>query len=333
MRKRYIVLSVLLAAASSSQAQQDMQFSQYVFNGLILNPAYAGYKTDLYMNSTYRQQWSGMPGSPQTAFISLDAVVRPRDEKIGLGGFVSWDRLGAQESISAKGIYSYRIPLDHTGTRRLCLGIGVSVTQYSLDGTALLYVDPNDPVLPSVKVSTIVPDADFGVYYYTPNFYAGISALDLFALNHEREIYYSGGNSATTFQKSPHLYLTMGTVISLSDNVKIKPSFLVKEDLKGPTTVDLNTMLLLGEKIWFGGSYRFGVNAGNKESYQPGLESSAGGSIMTELFVTSRMRIGYAYDFPAGEMAGYQSGTHEFSIGLLFSGKKKNETLTSPRYF
>jgi type IX secretion system PorP/SprF family membrane protein len=333
MNRKYILLSVLLGAAFLSHAQQNIQFSQYVFNGLIMNPAYAGYKTDLYMNSTYRQQWSGMPGAPQTAFISLDAVARARDEKIGVGGFVSWDRLGAQESISAKGIYSFRIPLDHTGTRRLCLGLGVSVTQYSLDGTALLYVDPNDPVLPSVKVSTIVPDADFGVYYYTPNFYMGISALDLFAINQEREIFYSGGNSATSFQKTPQLYLTMGTVIGLSDNVKIKPSFLVKEDFKGPTNIDLNTMFLLGERVWFGGSYRFGVNTRAKESYQPDLQSSTAASAMVELFVTSRMRVGYAYDFATSETAGYQAGTHEFSIGFLFWGKKNKEILTSPRYF
>lgn len=330
---KHIIPIVVLSIAFSSHAQQDIQFSQYVFNGLVVNPAYAGYKGDPYMNSTYRQQWNGIPGSPRNAFVSVDALTRDRDEKIGIGGLVSWDRLGPQEAISLQGIYAYRIPLDHSGIRRLCLGIGVNVTQYALDGTALVYIDPNDPTIPSVKVSTIVPDADFGVYYYTPNFYMGISALDLFSLNQERQIFYSGGYSFTTLRKLPHLYLTMGTVINLSDNVKLKPSFMIKEDFRGPTSVDINTLLLLAEKIWVGGSYRFGFGSQAKTGYQPDLQSTAAASAMVEYFATPQLRIGYAYDFTTGQMAGYQNGTHELSIGFLLHGKNRKETVVSPRYF
>jgi type IX secretion system PorP/SprF family membrane protein len=333
MNRKQLILLLFLLVAIPALAQQDIQFSQYVFNGLSVNPAYAGYKGELYGNTTYRQQWNGIQGAPQTAFVTLDGLARKRDENIGIGGQLTWDRLGPQESIALKGAYTYRIPMNYAGTRRLCLGIGVSVTQYSLDGSALVYIDPNDPTMPSVKVSTIVPDADFGIYYYTPNFYAGVSALDLFSLNQQRDIYYSSGNSYSTLRKSPHLYLTMGTMVNLSDNVKLKPSFMIKEDFKSPTSIDLNLLWLLAEKIWVGGSYRFGVSGPAKSGYQPDLQSTAAASAMVEIFATSNMRIGYAYDFTTSQMASYQNGTHELSIGILFPSKTKRETLVSPRYF
>lgn len=326
---------VLLAAiyCLPLAAQQGIQFSQYVFNGLSVNPAYAGYKGDLYMNTTYRHQWVGFPGSPQTAFISLDGLTRVREEKMGIGGMITWDRLGPQESISLYGSYAYRIPLESSGTKRLCLGIGVGLTQYSLDGTALVYVDPNDPQLPVSRVSTFVPDANFGVYYYTPVFYAGVSALDLFSLNQQRDIYYSGGFTYTTLRKSPHLYFTMGGLLDLSTNVKLKPSLMIKEDFKGPTSIDINALFLLAEKIWVGGSYRFGAGFPRKSGYQPGLETKAAASLIVEYFATDKLRIGYAYDFATNGLTGYQDGTHELSIGILFPNRSKKERLENPRYF
>lgn len=314
-------------------AQQDIQFSQYIFNGLSVNPAYAGYKGDVYLNTMYRHQWAGFPGAPQTAFISVDGLTGVRDEKMGLGGQLTWDRLGPQESIALYGSYAYRIPVDRSGTKRLCLGIGVGVTQYSLDGTALTYVDPNDPGIPASRVSTWVPDANFGLYYYTPSFYIGISALDLFSLNQSRDIYYSGGYSFVTLRKSPHLYFTMGTMIKFSENVQLKPSFMIKEDFKGPTSIDLNALLLLANRIWVGGSWRFGSSTSSKSGYQPGLESNAAASLMMEYFATDNLRIGYSYDFTTNGLASYQNGTHELSVGIVLPSKTKKERLISPRYF
>ncbi|MBN9297074.1 MAG: type IX secretion system membrane protein PorP/SprF [Filimonas sp.] len=331
---KYFLLSIIFGGSiTTCFAQQDIQFSQYVFNGLAVNPAYAGYRGDLYLNSTYRKQWVGIPGSPQTAVLSVDGLTRVKDDKVAVAGQVMWDKLGPQESLSFYGTYAFRIPLDNTGLRRLCLGLSAGVTQYSLDGTVLQYTDPNDPDLPTVKASTIVPDANFGIYYYTPNFYAGLSFLDMFSLNQDRSIYYSGGFKYATIRKSPHVYLTAGTMVKLSETVQLKPSILIKEDFKGPTSVDFNLLALFVDKIWIGGSYRTGISWSGKSGYQPDLESSAAVSAMMEFFATENLRIGYSYDFTTNGLSNYQNGSHEISLGIRFPGKRNADRIWHPRYF
>ncbi len=156
--------ALLILASLSASAQQDIQFSQYVFTGLMVNPAYAGYKEDLNLSAIYRQQWSGFPGAPRTMGVTLDGLTNVHDERMGLGVDLTDDKLGPQESTDLYGSYSYRIPMDNAGTRRLCLGLAFGFTQYSIDGSALQYVDANDPNIPLVKVNTITPDARFGVF-------------------------------------------------------------------------------------------------------------------------------------------------------------------------
>jgi type IX secretion system PorP/SprF family membrane protein len=333
LSKKIAVLALMILLLPKAKAQQDVQFSQYVFSGLSVNPAYAGYKGDLYLNTIYRQQWSGFPGAPQTGGVSLDGLTHARDERMGVGGQVMWDKLGPQEAVSIYGNYAYRIPLDDEGTRRLCLGIAFGATQYSIDGTKIQYIDGNDPNIPTGKVSTLVPDARFGVYYYTPKFYAGASLLDMFSLNMERRLYFSGNHQFTTFKKTAHLYLTAGWLLDISDNVKLKPSVMVKEDFKAPTNTDINIFLLLANRLWIGGSYRTGVKLWKKEAVQPGLELKNAGSAILEFYATERLRLGYSYDFATNGLAGYQGGTHEISIGLTFPDKRSRERVIGPRYF
>ncbi|MFL9483865.1 type IX secretion system membrane protein PorP/SprF [Chitinophagaceae bacterium LWZ2-11] len=331
MKIRILTASIILLLTAHAEAQQDIQFSQYVFNGLSVNPAYAGYKEDLYLNASYRQQWVGFPGAPQTGAVSLDGLVRDKDNRFGVGGQVTWDKLGPQQTLAAFGYYSYRIRLDKADTKRLCLGIGLGLDQYSVDGNALQYVDANDPNVPVGKVSSLAPDARFGVYYYTPTFYAGASLMDLFSLYADNKVYFSNGILFSSIKKSAHMYLTAGTLINLSDEVKLKPSFMLKEDFHGPTNLDLNLFALLGERLWVGASYRTAVKIWNKDNLQPDLQQTAAVSALIELYATENLRIGYSYDFTTSGIANYQAGTHEISIGILFPNKK--DRIRSPRYF
>ncbi len=332
-RKRTIYLTLLLLAAAviPGKAQQNVQFSQYVFNGLSVNPAYAGYKENWYLNAIYRHQWAGFPGAPRTGGVSIDGLTNAPDGKVGLGLQMMVDQLGPQEALSLYGSYAYRIPLDAENTRRLCLGIGVGVTQYAIDGTALQYVDNDDEAIPTGKASNWVPDARFGVYYYSPRFYAGVSVMDLFALYTDATRYSWKGNNYATIRKTQHLYFTTGTMIPLSSTLQLKPSLMVKEDFKGPTSVDLNAFLLIADKIWIGGSYRTNVKIWNKNHLLEDLSAVNAASIMAEFYANERLRIGYAYDLNVNKMAGHQGGSHEISIGFLFPSKKYS--LANPRYF
>ncbi|MCW3461911.1 PorP/SprF family type IX secretion system membrane protein [Chitinophaga nivalis] len=331
MKRRIILLFCCCCGLLQATAQQNVQFSQYVFNMLSVNPAYAGYKQDWYLNAVYRHQWVDFPGAPKTGAISIDGLTNARDERVGVGAQFTFDKLGPQETLSGYGFYSYRIPLDEDDTRRLCIGIGGGITQYSIDGNALKYVDDVDEALPLGKTSVIIPDARFGIYYYTPRFYAGAAVMDLFSLYTDNTRYYWGGYNYKTIRKTQHLYLNAGYLLDLSENLKLKPSIMVKEDFKGPTNVDLTAFLLIAEKLWIGGSYRTGVKLWSKPALDKDLEQLDAASAMVEFYATPQLRIGYAYDITISKMAGYQQGSHEISIGFLFNNNKSR--ITSPRYF
>jgi type IX secretion system PorP/SprF family membrane protein len=312
--------------------QQNLQFSQYAFNMLAVNPAYAGYKEDIFANAIYRKQWVNFPGGPQTGGISLDGALNAsKDARVGLGFQAMYDKLGPQDATSIYGMYSYRIPLNEDGDRRLCIGVGAGVTQYGIDGNALKYIDDNDMAIPLGRASTWVPDARFGIYYYTSKFYAGASVMDLFSLYTDASRYYWKGYQYKTIRKTQHLYLNVGAMFDLSEQLKFKPSLLVKEDFKGPTNLDITAMFLIADRLWAGASYRTGVKIWNKPALDSDLEQLDAASVIVQFNITNQFRLGYAYDLMVNKMASFQSGSHEISLGFLFPGKKAR-TL-SPRYF
>jgi len=331
MKRILIVLIICCCGLHLAQAQQNVQFSQYVFNMLSVNPAYAGYKEDWYLQAAYRHQWVGIPGAPKTGMVSIDGLTGANEQRVGVGAQFGFDRLGPQEALSAYGFYNYRIPLDEDNTRRLCIGLGGGITQYSIDGAALRYADDGDMIIPAGKTSTIIPDARLGVYYYTPKFYAGISVMDLFSLYTDNTRYYWGGQNYQTIRKTQHLYLTAGYLVELSDQLKLKPSLLVKEDFKGPTNLDVTAFLLIADKLWLGGSYRTGVKLWNKPALNADLDPLDAASALVEFYATPQLRIGYAYDITINKLASYQQGSHEISVGFLFNSRRSR--ITSPRYF
>lgn len=332
MRKKLVALLLILGAAYSSQAQQDIQFSQYVFNPLFVNPAYSGYRGDTYISGVYRQQWAGLPGAPRTAGASVDWLVPGREERMAFSAKVMSDKLGPQSTLFASGGYAYRIPMDEMGAKRLCIGFGVGITQYKIDGTAFKYNDNLDAAIPVSSTSKLVPDANIGIYYYTPKWYLGLAANDLLAGNTADVNYSWSAKTFKSMERSAHLYLSSGFVVPLSATVKLKPSILWKEDFKGPSNVDLNAFFLLNDIVWLGGSYRTGVKIWNQAKLQSDLENKDAFAAIVEIYATPDLRIGYSYDFTVSKLNAYENGTHEISFGLRLANKKAERAL-SPRYF
>lgn len=315
-------------------AQQDIQFSQYAFNTLALNPAYAGYRGGATLNASFRDQWAGFSGAPKTAALSLDGLTSP-SAHTGLGVGLVYDQLGPQQNYSLTGYYSYHIDLndDEDDPHRLALGIGAVASQFSLNGTVLQYSDPNDPTFPQVDVRTrIVPDASFGAYYYSSSFFAGGSLMNLFSLNSSRTVYYANGSSYASLLQSTHLYLTLGGMVTLADGVKMKPSVLLKDDFHGPANLDINDLFLLDEKLWVGGSYRSAVRMLSNHASPYALSASDAASLMVEFYATPLVRIGYAYDFTTSGLSTYQTGSHELSITVGFD-KERDMHTKCPTYF
>lgn len=315
----------------SAKAQQNIQFTQYIFNSISINPAYAGYKEEWFAQMALRSQWTGLGGAPQTGQLSIDGVADLK-KNVGLGLQITDDRLGPQSATSVYANYAYRLQLDAEDTQRLSFGIGVGLTQYGLDGNKLRPVDQLDPDLPLGKISSSIPDMRFGVYYYNPKWYLGLSVMDLLSGDKSNGIFRWDENTVANLKRKRHFYLMAGTIFNLSEDTKLKPSMLLKEDFKGPTSLDINGMVIFGERFWLGAAYRTGISLWKKD-YAKGqnLSNLNSASAITQFYVSNRFRIGYSYDYILSDLSSIQNGTHEITIGLTFPGKTKR--ILSPRFF
>lgn len=325
--KKTFILFLLTLFAFAVQAQQDAQYSQYMFNGIYINPAYAGYKEQLNMHSFYRNQWTGITGSPKSMSLAVDAIAN--DGNVGLALQVAADKLGAESSVSAYGNYAYRLRVGNSENSRLAFGLGVGVMQQRLDGDKLHARDAGDEmILKTGNESVFVPDARAGVFYSDDRYYAGFSADNLIAQ------YIINQKNLSIYFQTPktHFYLTAGMLLPINQDVQLKPSFLLKDDRGGPTSLDINTFVLFGNKIWIGGSYRTAVKLYNKSYLQNDLQKTNSVVGMIEFFATDNIRVGYAYDQTLSKLSGYSGGSHEISIGITLKANQMVRMLT-PRYF
>lgn len=331
IKKVILGLGISIASLFQAKAQQNIQFTQYIFNSLSVNPAYAGYKEEWFGQLALRSQWTGIDGAPRTGQISFDGTTSD-SKNVGLGLQITDDRLGPQTATSIYANYAYRLRLDADDTQRLSFGLAAGITQYGLDGDKLRPVDSEDINLPMGKISNTIPDVRFGMYYYNPKFYIGLSAMDLFSANQSNDLFDRNNNTVQNIKRQRHYYLIAGTLINLSEDTKLRPSLLFKEDFKGPSSLDLGGMVIFNERFWLGGSYRTGVNLW-KKTYREGQSLSNLNSIsaITQFYVNDRFRIGYSYDFIVSRLSSLQNGTHEITIGVTFPGR--NKRLLSPRFF
>lgn len=320
--RRLLTLIILILSTGALFAQQDAQQSQYMFNGIYINPAYAGYKENLNFHSYFRSQWTGIEGAPKSMSLAVDAIAN--NGNVGLALQISNDRLGAQTNLSAYANYAYRLRMNNEGTSRLALGFGVGVMQLGINNSLLNPNDP-EPYLATGMQSTFVPDGRVGVFYSDDKYYAGISADNLISQ------FINVRNRGFIAQPKPHYYLTGGALFPLSEDVLIKPSVLLKDDAGGPTSLDLNTFIMFGQRLWVGGSYRTGVKLYNKTYLQNDLSRLNSFVAAMELFPLENLRVGYAYDISIGPLKGYSGGTHEISIGFYIKTQKTR--MLTPRFF
>ncbi|MEO6149407.1 MAG: type IX secretion system membrane protein PorP/SprF [Mucilaginibacter sp.] len=320
--KRIFTLIICILGTELLYAQQDAQQSQYMFNGIYINPAYAGYKENINLHAFYRAQWTGIEGSPRSMSLAVDAIAN--NGNVGLAFQISNDRLGAQSNLAAYANYAYRLRINDNEDTRLAFGLGLGVMQLGTNGNLL---DPNDPEpeQPIGTQSAILPDGRLGVYYSDSKFYAGFSADNLIAQ------YIDITSKAYVAQPKPHYYLTAGILLPLTDDIMVKPSVLLKDDRGGPTSLDINAFFIFGDKIWIGGSYRTGVKLYSKNYLQGDLSSLNSAVLAAEVFPMQNLRVGYAYDFSVGPLKGYSAGTHEISVGYYIKTRKSR--MLSPRYF
>jgi len=301
-------------------AQQNVQFTQYVFNSMSVNPAYAGYKEELFAQLGLRSQWVDLEGAPQTGVLSLDGLLDLYGARRHGGGVqLMADQLGPQTATSAYLNYAYRLRLDREDTQRLSFGIGAGFTQYSLDGTKITVLDDGDQSLPTGKISNFVPDIRFGIYYHNARWYAGVSIMDLLSGDNVNNPFRWDQITTDRIRRRRHLYLIGGLLIDLSESVKLRPSLLYKDDFMGPSSLDLNAMAIFNDRLWLGGGIRTGVAAFRRDYRRftgDRLTGMNAVSVVMQAFATERLRIGYSYDYMLSRLSGLQNGSHELTLGV-----------------
>ena len=310
MKKRNLVLLVgILLWISDFYAQQDPQYTQYMYNMNVVNPAYAGSRGTLSLGMLGRTQWTGIDGAPKTATFDVHA---PVGRKVGAGFSVIADEIGPVKEQNIYADVSYTLTTSEEG--RLAFGLKGGITLQNIDLlSVVLPQTPNDEdPLFDENVNNTYPNFGAGVYYYTNKFYVGFSVPNILKSKH----YEKSGGIITKASEEMHYFLTSGYVFDLSSTLKFKPSVMFKGVSGAPLSVDLSANFLMYDRLEVGASYR--------------LDDSL--SALINFGVTQDFRIGYAYDYTISDFSNTNTnGSHELILLYDIDFSKKN--LKSPRFF
>lgn len=302
--KTRILFFALILSGFASFAQQDAQYTQYMYNTININPAYAGSRGVLSVFGLHRTQWVGLDGAPTTNAFSINTPIN--NSKLGVGlSFVN-DRIGPTEENTISADISYTVQTSET--YKLSFGIKGTANLFSLDVNKLNPADANDPRLYNFD-NNFTPNVGAGVYFHSDKLYVGLSVPNFFETTRYED------NSISVAKERMNFYLIGGYVFDLSPSVKFKPAFLAKTIEGAPLQLDLSGNFLINEKFTIGAAWRW----------------SAAASVMAGFQITDGLFVGYGYDLETTRLSRYNSGSHE--IFLRFELFNRYNKITSPRFF
>ena len=285
-------------------AQQDAQFTQYMYNTININPAYAGSRGFMSLFALHRTQWVGLDGAPVTNSFSINTPIS--NSKMGLGISFLNDRIGPTNENEISADVSYFIPTSESF--RLSFGLKVTANVFNLDVSRLNPVSQNDPQFQNLN-NSFTPNFGAGLYLHSEKTYIGLSVPNFIESNKY------DSNSVAMFKEKINYYLIAGHVFDLGENLKFKPTLLTKMVSGAPLQVDVSGNFLISKKFVIGSAYRW----------------SAAFSAMAGFQISEGIFVGYGYDKETTNLANYNSGSHE--IFLRFELSKTYNKITSPRFF
>jgi len=304
MKKLSLIIASLLIGSTLVWGQQDPQFSQFMYDRLSVNPAFAGSKDAICATLIGRQQWSGLSGQPSTGLLNVSGPIK--SIKSGLGATVYLDEIGPLSTTAARLSYAYHIKI--SGATKLALGVGIGIMNSSLNSNwvASDYTDDGvftgfgtgigDPSISQQNQQASTFDASFGAYLYNPKYYAGVSVVHL----------NQGDLSEMNIEVARHLYFMGGYDFELTPMITLTPHTLVKTDLAS-TQVDVNATATYNNTFWLGVSYRLEDAIAPMAGYNYQFADGK-----------SNLRIGYSYDLTTSELNNYSSGSHEIMLGYCY---------------
>lgn len=298
----YLLLVLLISTAVN--AQQDPQYTQYMYNTMVVNSAYAGSTGSLEAVLLHRSQWVGIDGAPQTQSFTIHAPLA--NEKVGLGFSAVNDKLGPSNELYIDGNFSYTLSLGYN--QKLAFGLKAGARMLNVDWSKGRYYNSDDVLLNSNIDNKLNPALGAGIYYYTDKWYAGISVPSFL-----RGDYYDDIKESVISERL-HYYFIGGYVFDFSDNFKFKPAILVKAVSGAPIVTDFSANFLI-QKLTVGASYR--------------MDDAV--SALLGLQISDSFFVGYSYDYSVTRLNKYNDGSHE--IILRFQLQKKANRIKSPRFF
>lgn len=298
-------ICLLLAITLSGNAQQEPQYTQYMYNTLTINPAYTGSTGSLEAVLLHRSQWVGIDGAPETQAFTIHTPMA--NEKVGLGISAIKDKIGPSDELYLDANFSYTLGLGYD--KKLAFGLKAGMRMLNVDWTKGRYYDPLDVLLNNNINNEIKPSLGAGAFYYTDKWYVGFSIPNFIQGN-----YYDDIQESVNYSRL-HYYLIGGYVFDLSDNIKFKPAVMAKAVSGAPITADVSANFLIQEKFTVGASYRYDDAV----------------SALTGFQITNNFFIGYSYDYSITDLNKYNDGSHE--IIIRFQLLNKANQIKSPRFF
>lgn len=302
MKTRILIFALMLTGAASF-AQQDAQFTQYMYNTININPAYAGSRGALSIFGLHRTQWVGLDGAPVTNALSLNTPIN--DSNLGVGLSFINDRIGptSENTISADISYTVQTSEDY----KLSFGLKATGNFFNLDVTKLDAKQQNDPNL--VNFNKFTPNLGAGIYYHSDKSYIGFSVPNILQTNRYDD------NQVAIFKERMNFYLIAGHVFDLSSEIKFKPALLTKVVTGAPLQVDVSGNFMFYDKFVLGVAYRWDAAVSGLAGFQ----------------VSDGLYVGYGYDMETTRLRKYNSGSHEVFLRYeLFNNYNK---IVSPRFF
>lgn len=312
MKKSYItiIVSVLFGSVFTSNAQQDPQYTQYMYNTQVVNPAYAGSREAISIGGLYRSQWVGLDGAPKTMTLSGHSPIG--FSNVGLGLSLVRDEIGPSTETWANVDFSYTIQTSEEG--RLAFGLKTGASIVDINYSKLNAMHPTD--IPQGDIDNKVNlQIGAGAYYYTDKFYVGLSVPNFIESTHFDQASIENATISALGKERLHYFLITGYVFDLSEDVKFKPAVMTKLVTGSPLQIDGSANFMFYDKFTLGAAYRW----------------SAAWSAMAGFQMTDSLFLGFAYDRETTDLTQFNDGS--FEVFLRFEIFKKPERILSPRFF
>lgn len=326
MRAVIKIIILLFLIVNTAAAQQLPQYSQYIFNSFLINPAVAGIENYTDLKLGYRKQWAGIDGAPETGFVSVNMPLgknylsdnansfsgagnnpmsrsylqeyRSAEPHHGIGIYAITDKAGPTRQTNISVAYAYHIGL--SSDFNLALGINAGFTKFALDNAAIT-TQYADPLLASTVNTQYKPILGAGLWLYGPRFFAGLSGQQLNA----QQISYTTSTLYSDAKLVNHFFSTAGYKVYLDDNFAVIPSIMLKYSSPSPLSYDLNAKIAYQDKFWLGGGYR------HNDSF----------SAMAGFYLSSLITVSYSYDATTSALQSVSNGSHEIIIGILLNNR------------